>query len=523
MKSVLRKLGVVSGGAFILALLTAMPADAQPPIGSDSYTAKIYHVNYGFYPIVETYIRTWGTDQEPLVNLNIANIGLQVRGRNYTPRTAIPAGQYSIETIERRREGFRTIIVLDCSGSMRGQPFTDAIDAINRFVEAKRPVDQVAILAIRDTDVGYEIISEFTNNPADLYRRLSDAQADGQQTRLYDTVAAALQMAGTAARGDVTQLDHAVLSTIVVLSDGHDEGSAITRSELINRIGQLPIPIPIHSIAFTRSNRSHLLNLEAISTATFGRYFGIEETSRLARTMENIHRINRSDYVVTFRAYVEPDGGSHNFRVGIEYPSGSGSFMFSSASFEAIESPAVFNETLNAHYQGLLQRYPNQEAAAFGATGDAAVAPSQLPAQLDASELSQADLNQANLEQALPPAEATMPEPSDEPEAATTEVASVATESGDIAADTAAVSEEKDDQADEILAMLQANAPLLGAAVVLLFVLVLAIVWVKKSSRIDESSPRSSTPHRTADPPRAVSTGGHSSDAATRTGDDWSN
>jgi len=495
----------------LAALFAALPASAQPPPGSGSYTLKLYHVNYGFYPIVEAYVRTWGTDQEPLVNLNIANIGLQVKGRNYVPETAIPGRQYSIESIERRREGFRTVIVLDCSGSMRGQPFSDALDAINRFIEAKRPVDQVAILAIRDTNTGYEVVSEFTNSPSDLYRRLTDVAADGQQTRLYDSVAAALQMCATGIRGDLTSLDHAVLSSIVVLSDGYDEGSAISRSELINRLGTMEIQIPIHSIAFTRIDRRHLLNMEAISTATFGRYFGIEDTSHLARTMEHIHRINRSDYVVTFRSYVGVDGESHNFRVGVEYPSGSGSFLFSTGTFDAIDSPAVFNPTLNAHYESLKERYPENMDAAYGNVSGAAPAGlTQETLPVDPAVVS--DLP-ADPEPAPAPALEAEPDPAPAP---------ASDSDGDGNGDDNGDENGNDDP--DVIAMIQSNLPLIGAAVVLLLVLLVAVAWVRKGSQVSSPSTQTAPPRATADPPRATADQTRSSaDVATRPSDDWSN
>lgn len=489
----------------------ATGAQAQAPIGTDSFTMKVYHVNDGFYPIVEAYIRTWDTNQNPLVNLNERNLGLQVKGRNYNPRTAVIGDQYRVESIERRREGFRTVVVLDCSGSMRGEPFSDAIDAINRFIEAKRPVDQIAILAIRDTSTGYELLSEFTNNPSDLYRRLSDARPDGQQTRLYDTVAAAMQMCATASRTDLTTVDNTVLSTVVILSDGYDEESAISRAELINRIGTLDIPIPIHSIAFTRIDRRHLLNMEAISTASFGRYFDIEDTSHLARTMERIHTINRSDYVVTFRAYVPVDGDSHNFRLGIEYPSDSGHFVFDAASFDAIESPAVFHENTKAYYEQLLSRFPDDPAAAYGQEATGAIPETATPAP-SSEEMALAALKEDGTAE---PSEPSQPEAADTTAAVASDTTQTASEYA--TAEDAAEAEKEDE--DELAAMLMDNAPLALAAVVLLVVLLFAVVWVKRSSRVEPSTASAGTAQLVSNKPTSPSP----REVATRHSDEWTN
>lgn len=339
----------------LASLFVASNLSAQAPIGSDTHSFKIYHVNYGFYPVVQAYLRTWNENQRPLENVNIANIGLQIKGRNYDPVKAIPQRQYSIETLERRSEGFRTIIILDASLSMNGTPFVDARNAVSAFIDAKRAMDQVAIIALRDKP---ELISNFENNNTLLHQRLSDIACDGRETHLYDAVADALKLSATTVKGDLVALDYAVLTTIVVLSDGKDEGSSISKDALLNRIGQMPIPVPIHSLAFTKLERQYLLNIEALSRATFGNYWDLPDTKGLARTMQEIHRINRSDFVVTFHSYIPIDGDSHTFRIGLEYPSGSDNFLYSTATFDAIESPAPFNAALNEHYQTLLQKYP---------------------------------------------------------------------------------------------------------------------------------------------------------------------
>ncbi len=472
----------LSGFAFFflaVILLLSPRAFAQAPIGSGTYSIKVYHVNYGFYPIVQAYMRTWDDAREPLQNLNIANIGLQVKGRNYDPHMSVQGHQYSIETIERRAEGFRTVIVLDASGSMRGEPFTDALNALNRFVEAKRPVDQVAVIAIRDLPEGYEVVSPFETNPTLLYQRIRDIPCDGQQTRLYDSVAAAIEMCGTAFRGDMTSLEYAVLSTIVVLSDGKDEGSAVVREELVNRIGMMDTPIPLHCIAFTRVEREHLKNMEALSRASFGRYWDVESTKHLSRVMQDIHRINRSDYVVTFRSYVPVDGGSHPLRIGVEYPSGSGNLLYSSAAFEAIDSPAVFNPTVRERYEQLLAAYPAQPAPPF------AMPAPPLPPGPDPSDR-------------FAPSTGVEKEHAEQPEGASSD-------------------EEKDDDQD-LIVWVKEILPLIGAGAGIVALLGFIVVWVKSSGKSGSApTSRGTTPAVSQDSAMRKSTTHDAQEADTKT------
>ncbi len=325
------------------ALIAAMPsARAQLPASTslDGFGLKIFHVESGLYPFVQVYFRTFDQNKRPLVNLNELNIGVMVKGRSYDPKK----NQYRIQSIANREEGIRSVIVIDCSKTMAGEPFTAALKAAARYIDSKRPQDQVAILAIRDTDQGYEQISAFERDKEALGRRLADIRCDGNTTRLYDTIAAAMQMSAMASQGGVQSTDaqYIVSNSIVVFSDGKDEGSALSREDLNNRITSLPIPIPIYSLAYSKVDQSHLRNLEALSNNSFGIYYPIGQSfDQMQRTVEDIQNVLQNDYVVVIRSYVPIDGEEHALKVALEYPSRSGQIRTDSARFEALEPPAI--------------------------------------------------------------------------------------------------------------------------------------------------------------------------------------
>jgi hypothetical protein len=304
------------------------------------YGLKIYRADYSLYPFVQVYFRTFDHKQQPLVNLNVLNIGLMVKGRAYDPMKR----QYEIQSIRQRQEATRTVLVLDASKSMRGQPFEVAVRAAGRFIDSKRPQDEVAILSIRDSKEGYDLVSQFERDPGALGLRLLDVVADGQKTRLYDSIGAAMQLCGMAAQGSIspTSSNYIVSCSIVVFSDGLDDGSALSREELNARITSLTVPIPIYSLAYSRTSNAYFKNLESLSKNSFGIYYLVGETvARMQPIVEEIQNILQSDYVVTFRSYVPVDGEAHAFKLGVEYPTGSGKFTYEGASFEAIEPPPV--------------------------------------------------------------------------------------------------------------------------------------------------------------------------------------
>ena len=121
----------VLSGLFLVGSVFAGGLGLASPGG---YGLKIYRVDYSLYPFIQVYFRTFN-QQQPLVNLNVLNIGLMVKGRAYDPMKR----QYEIQSIRQRQEATRTVLVLDASKSMRGQPFEAAVRAAGRFIVANVP------------------------------------------------------------------------------------------------------------------------------------------------------------------------------------------------------------------------------------------------------------------------------------------------------------------------------------------------------------------------------------------------
>ncbi|MGH8558347.1 MAG: hypothetical protein ACRESZ_12970 [Methylococcales bacterium] len=153
-----------------------------------------------------------------------------------------------------------------------------------------------------------------------------------------------MQLCATAqgSSGTPGTVHYSVSCSIMVLSDGFDEGGAISREELNTRITNLEIPIPIYSLTYSQIRSEYFKNLEALSKNSFGLYFGVGEAyDEMQRTIEAVQNVVLSDYVVTFRSYIPVDGESHSMKLGVEYPTGSGKYTYQDAKFEAIELPPV--------------------------------------------------------------------------------------------------------------------------------------------------------------------------------------
>jgi Mg-chelatase subunit ChlD len=332
-------------GLLLVTCVLAFPAPSaqaswDPSTNLEGFGFKIFKIESGLYPYVQIYLRTFDENMNPLVNLNYMNIGLMVKGLAMDPMKR----QYMIQSIRGRSEAIRSILVLDTSITMRGAPFDASLRAAARFIDSKRAQDQVAIIALDDKGEGFTIVSNFERDPATLGRRLADLKAEGRKTRLYDGIGAALLMAGGAGAGGTTTSDasYVASTSIVIFSDGLDEGSALTRNDLMTRISNLDIPVPMYSLAYSNIDTKHLLNLQALSKNSAGKYFHIGKAfDQMTRSVEEIQNIMQNDYVITFRSYIPVDGEEHAVKIGVEYPAGSGKMRYNSDRFEAISMPRV--------------------------------------------------------------------------------------------------------------------------------------------------------------------------------------
>lgn len=307
-------------------------------LNADAPNMKIYCVNPLFYPFVNVYFRALDSQQNPLVNITKANIGLMVQGKAYDP----VKNQYSISTLRDRREGFRTVIIIDCSASMKGQPFRDALDACRSYIGLKNPSDEIAIIALTNE---IEDVSTFSRDAAKLTILLNDLQPNGKRTRIYDGISKAFSMCLSAQGSTIDRPDFTVLSNILLITDGIDQGSAATAQTLMTEFASRSAanqPIfPIYTMAYSKKNHDGLKDMQAISYRSFGRYWKLDATSQFAQICNQIQDLNRHDYVITFRSYVKADGEKHSMILALNYE---GRQMQETASFLAIEPPIVNDE-----------------------------------------------------------------------------------------------------------------------------------------------------------------------------------
>lgn len=139
--------------------------------------------------------------------------------------------------------GVALIVAVDASGSMKGRPLTAIQNGLVRLVDRKRSQDKVAVLSFAD-DTRWE--AKWDSNATELKDSFKNLRGRGNYTRLYDAIAFALS---ELSRASSEHADFPLRQSILVISDGHDEGSQATIADLETKIKASKVRIDVVGLA----------------------------------------------------------------------------------------------------------------------------------------------------------------------------------------------------------------------------------------------------------------------------------
>ena len=167
------------------------------------------------------------------------------------------------------------MLVVDTSGSMRGEKLDNVKEALTTFLDQiKNDSERVGLIEFYSDVTERARINELKNNRSALLRSVDTLEADGN-TALLDGVAAAYDR--------LQQLnDPERINAIVVMTDGKENASALSLKQLVSRLqngNKRGVPVTIFAIAY--GGDADMDVLQAISDATGGQTLeGTPETIR---------------------------------------------------------------------------------------------------------------------------------------------------------------------------------------------------------------------------------------------------
>jgi VWFA-related protein len=197
-------------------------------------------------------------------------------------------------------------MVIDHSGSMRPK-LADVIAAARSFVQLSSPADEMFVINFNEkVALGLPPEIAFSNRPDELARAIFNAPATGQ-TALYDAVASAQSR---------LQAGHREKKVLLVISDGGDNASVHTRSEILKLAGQLSTLVYTIGIFEPEDEDRNPEVLKRLARSTGGEAYFPRQQSEVIAICERIARDIRHQYTLGYVSNrVAPPGAWRTIRV----------------------------------------------------------------------------------------------------------------------------------------------------------------------------------------------------------------
>jgi len=242
------------------------------------------------FPNVDVVFTLSGPDGKPIA-VKPADLKLFSQGTELGTATAI-------HTFEQTGHGLTAILALDASGSMRGAPINAIHATIAKFVGQARKQDQVEVVTFAD-ETKYDV--PFGSSQDAMKQQLETVQPRGKFTHLYDGLLDAM---------DQFKSTQPKRRQIVVISDGHDEGSKHTLADVVVKANKQNVVID--AIGLTRDHGEYLTSLQQMANDTGGTYQRAMTAEDLDREIDAGIQANRQTPVASFKsAHLAADGTQH--------------------------------------------------------------------------------------------------------------------------------------------------------------------------------------------------------------------
>ena len=267
---------------FIAALAIALSVSAS----AQDYTEQV-SVSYVMVPFT-----VLGPKGVPITDLKAKEVSLMVDGT-----------KVSTDLFERNMSApVSWTILLDGSGSMAlAGKLESAKAAINALTARRKTGDDFA-LYVFDSQGHVNEMVPFTENPSAITRAVDVVKPWGK-TAFFDALAEMPER---------SELGRNPTRAIILLSDGIDNNSRMTRATIEKRLEGVAIPIYAFGLREPGEQRSkrgamtiseEMANidvLEELAAATGGKLFVGNQPEQLARAMDGIENVLRAQYLLGF-------------------------------------------------------------------------------------------------------------------------------------------------------------------------------------------------------------------------------
>ena len=245
-----------------------LPADSQ---------VVLHQIDVNRYPDLVAYFSVFDSHGEPWPALTLENLTV---AEDDSP---VDFALYTVPPTE----ALAIALVVDTSGSMRGEPLVQAVQALRTFIASLGPNDMANLIAFNSQ---HELLQPFTADKEALVAAVDRLQAGGE-TVLYDAVLYALDQVSPQPLGR---------RAVIVLSDGKDTASDATLDAVIARAALLNIPV--YTLGLQQSQDFDAAILERLAHETGAVNLLTSEAAALQDLYAQLGRQFRGQYLVLYRS-----------------------------------------------------------------------------------------------------------------------------------------------------------------------------------------------------------------------------
>jgi VWFA-related protein len=257
---------------------------------------SLNQINIERFPEINIYLTIADERGTPLKGLEINNFRVQEDGSIVRVKGVFP--------LEKGEEPLSVVLAIDRSGSMRGQPIKDALQAAKDFIREMRAIDRVGLVSFDDH---VTVISRPNADKTPLVKAIDKIKV-GKDTALNDAVMKSLQLLSP----------FIGRRAVIVLTDGKENRSKATREGTIQEAVRMGVPI----ITVGLGKEVDAVALEAIAGGTGGRAYFAQESSELSDLYQTIARQLINQYRVSLLSHKSLDNGWHRLRIELKTPKG---------------------------------------------------------------------------------------------------------------------------------------------------------------------------------------------------------
>ena len=215
-------------------------------------------------------------------------------------------------------------LVIDNSNSLRPQ-IEKVIEASKILVNSNLPDDETSIIRFVSSQK-IEILSDFTNDKADLGETLDNLYTEGGQTAIIDAVYLAAEKVNEYEQ--TRDPNDRKRRALILISDGEDRDSFYKEKQLFDMLKE--IDVQIYTIGFVKEldkeggfiskspqGKAKAL-LERMATETGGKSYFPDDVGELNNIAADISRELRTQYLIAYAPTDDrKDGGFRNIRIEV--------------------------------------------------------------------------------------------------------------------------------------------------------------------------------------------------------------